>query len=91
MGGSALLAGQFTMLLSSFLFPLLTNRFTDKERKEYEERRVKSYTQYLAEKELEIEKERKESKNVFNRNYPELNTLLDQANREEQLWEHKNR
>lgn len=38
MGGSALLAGQFTMLLSSFLFPLLTNRFTDKERKEYEER-----------------------------------------------------
>ena len=89
MGGSALLAGQFTMLLSSFLFPLLTNRFTDKERKEYEERRVKSYTQYLAEKELEIEKERKREQNVFNRNYPELNTLLDQANREEQLWEHK--
>lgn len=75
MGGSALLAGQFTMLLSSFLFPLLTNRFTDKERKEYEERRVKSYTQYLAEKELEIEKERKREQNVFNRNYPELNTL----------------
>ena len=88
MGGSALLAGQFTMLLSSFLFPLLTNRFTDKERKEYEERRVKSYTQYLAEKELEIEKERKREQNVFNRNYPELNTLLDQANREEQLWVH---
>lgn len=87
MGGSALLAGQVTMLLSSFLFPLLTNRFNDKERKEYEERRIKNYTQYLAEKELEIEKEREKEQRVFNRNYPALNMLLDHVNRGERLWE----
>lgn len=87
MGGSALLAGHITMVLSAFLFPLLTNRFSDKERREYEERRVKSYTQYLAVKELEIEREREKEQRVFNRNYPALGALLEQVGGRERLWE----
>lgn len=87
MGGSALLAGHITMVLSAFLFPLLTNRFSDKERREYEERRVKSYTQYLAGKELEIEREREREQRVFNRNYPALGALLEQVSVRERLWE----
>lgn len=87
MGGSSLITGNITMLLSAFLFPLLTNRFSDKERREYEERRVKSYSQYLAGKELEIENERKKEQRVLNGNYPALQTLLDSVCRGECLWE----
>lgn len=87
MGGSALLAGHFTMLLSTVLFPLLTNRFSDKERKEYEERRVQTYTQYLAEKELELEREKEKEQKVFNRNYPPLRALLDQTAQGIGLWQ----
>lgn len=87
MGGTALAAGHVTMLLSSFLFPLLSNGYSDKERKDYDERRKVSYTKYLAEKELEIEREREEEQRILNGNYPLLNTVMDDVANDRHLWE----
>lgn len=87
MGGTALAAGHVTMLLSSFLFPLLSNGYSDKERKDYEERRKVSYTKYLAEKELEIEREREEEQRVLNGNYPLLNVIMNDVTYGRHLWE----
>lgn len=87
MGGRALAAGQFTMLLSSFVFPLLAKRFSDKERNEYEEKRTTMYKKYLAEKELEIMNERLNEQKTLNCNYSNLNSVLNYAITGERLWE----
>ena len=54
MGGSAALAGNFTMLLSSVLFPLLSSKYTDKARQDYEALRLTKYSEYLQMKQQEI-------------------------------------
>ena len=40
-GGAAALAGTYTMLLSSVLFPFLSHRYTEKEKKEIENERAR--------------------------------------------------
>ena len=46
MSGAFVLAGHFTMMISSVLFPVLTQRYTEKQRKEYEIRRNSRYKAY---------------------------------------------
>lgn len=87
MGGASLLAGNVTMVLSSVLFPLLSSRYTDKERKEYEQRRDTLYRKYLAQKEMEIRHECEQEEYLLNTNDPELRVVLQFPQDRERLWE----
>lgn len=87
MGTTAMLAGRFTTMLSSVLFPMLSHNYTEKERKEYEERRVATYLKYLAKKEAEINEERRREESVLNWNYPELRQVLQFPETGKRLWE----
>ena len=54
MGGAAALAGNFVSLISSVLFPLLNNKYSETEKQEYEKLRLIKYTEYLEKKKQEI-------------------------------------
>ena len=91
MGGSAALAGNYTMLLSSVLFPVLSQKYTEKEKKEYEERRHTKYIEYLNRKRREIEAERVREEETLKKNYPETSAMLSYATqgRTAHLWERR--
>lgn len=89
MGTTSMLAGHFTTMLSSVLFPMLSHKFTEKERKEYEERRVTAYTKYLLEKELEIFNKCNLEESVLNWNYPDIETVMTFPQDGKRLWERK--
>lgn len=89
MSTNAMLAGRFTMLFSSVLFPFLTQKYTDREKKQYEERRKTKYREYLALKEQEIRKECAQEQDVLNQNYPPLDTILSYTTRRDRLWERR--
>lgn len=59
MGGTSALTGNYATLLSTVAFPMLTQRYTEKQRKEYEEKRVETYTAYLTDLQNKIIKEKK--------------------------------
>lgn len=86
MGGSALMMGNFMMILSSLMFPFLRQRFTDKEKKEYEEKRTTRYNGYLAQKRLEIEEEIEKEEKLLNSNFPCLARILEYPNGRFHLW-----
>lgn len=89
MGGSALLAGNITMVLSSLLFPILTQRFTEKERQEYEHRREEKYLEYLKNKEEEILTEIQKEHKMLNWNYPAISQVLQFTEEKYRLWERR--
>lgn len=89
MGGSAALMGNFTMLITSVLFPFLSSKYTEKEKQEYEQKRVSKYTAYLKNKEQEIQYEIQHEWNVLNRNYPSFDEILSYADRVDKIWTHK--
>lgn len=89
MGGQALITGNFTMALTSLIFPALTQGITEKERKEYEEKRITMYKKYLAEKEKEISDEKKLEERMLNDIYPPLSTVLNFALAKKRLWERR--
>lgn len=89
MGGSAVMMGNITMLLSSLMFPFLRQRFSDKERKEYEEKRIKVYTKYLVDKKIEIENEIKREELILNKNFPDMEKILQYPFSEHSLWERR--
>ena len=97
MGGSAggmltsLLMGNYLSLISTMLFPILHRGYSDKQRKEYEEKRLRIYSQYLRNKEQEIQDEVVKEVRVLNKNYPSLNTVLHYTEATEHLWERRNR
>ena len=89
MGGRALMAGNIAMMLTSFLFPLLTNGYAEKDRKNYEERRQKKYTEYLQEKEEEIIRARDHESKILAGNYPPAREAIKTAYNRERLWERR--
>ena len=90
MGGSAALAGNYTMLLTSVLFPFMSQKYTEKEKKEYEERRHAKYTEYLESKRGEIEEERLREERILKDNYPDTSSILNYATFERNhLWERR--
>lgn len=89
MGGQALMTGNFAMALTSLIFPALTQGITEKERKEYEEKRTTMYRKYLAEKAKEIFHEKKSEERMLNDIYPALSTVLNFALTKERLWERR--
>lgn len=89
MSGAAALSGNYTMLLTSLLFPVLTQKYSDKERKEYEARRVDKYTKYLEKRKIEITSAKHDEEQTLNNNYPPLSTVLRYAMEGSKLWERR--
>ena len=95
MGGSmvmssmALLAGNITSMFSSVLFPVLTQRYTKKQKEEYEAKRQKKYGEYLKEKKNLIEEEVRYEKHVLEYNYQALSEILSYAKDGKRLWERR--
>lgn len=90
MGTTAMLAGNFTSILSAVLFPVLTQKFTDKQKKEYEEKRQNLYGNYLGQLKLDIRKEADRERRILELNYPKLNEVLSFAENGIRLWERRN-
>lgn len=89
MGGASALSGSYVMFLSSVLFPVLTQKYTDKEKKQYEERRLEKYRQYLEDKRREIQAEKENEERILRDNYPDLNHVLMYPIDRKQLWERR--
>ena len=91
MGGRSIMMGSYSMALTSLVFPFLTQRYTEKERKEYEERRVARYSEYLEQKKQEIEQECRHEYQVLNANYPSVSSVLNYSDGgSSRLWERRN-
>jgi len=91
MGGRSIMMGSYSMALTSLVFPFLTQRYTEKERKEYEERRVARYGEYLEQKKQEIEQECRHEYQVLNANYPSVSNVLNYSDGgSSRLWERRN-
>ncbi len=89
MSSASLLMGNITAMLSSVLFPVLTQKYTDKQRKDYEERRTKKYNEYLTQKKAEINEEIVREEEILNKNYPEFSEILTYVDTEKKLWERR--
>lgn len=90
MGTTSMLAGNFTSVISSMVFPLLTQKYTDKQKKEYEAKRQFVYGKYLSQLKLDIRKEADREKRILDFNYPKLSEILAFAEDETRLWERRN-
>lgn len=89
MSSASLLAGSITAMLSSVLFPVLTQKYTEKQKREYEARRVAKYSQYLREKQIQMEEEKLREESILNKNYPALQEVLTYPKRKSRLWERR--
>ena len=91
MGGRSIMMGSYSMALTSLVFPFLTQRYTEKERKEYEARRLEKYGEYLTQKKQEIEQECRHEYQVLSANYPSLASVLSYFDSfSPRLWERRN-
>lgn len=89
MSGASALSGNYIMLLSSVLFPILTQKYTDKEKQEYEEKRLAKYRQYLQQKKNEIDREKTYEEQTLRKQYPVLNDVLAYPEAGKRLWERR--
>lgn len=87
MGGASAMAGNYIMLLSMVLFPFLTQKYSEKEKKEYETRRLAKYREYLDGKRQEILDEKSYEESVLRQNYPAIQDILKYPVSGEHLWE----
>ena len=90
MGGRALVTGNLVMTLTSLVFPALTQGLTEKDRKEYEAKRLLVYRDYLAGKEQELLQEKSEEEDLLDECYPDLSSVLGFAKIKDRLWERRN-
>ena len=89
MGTTAMLAGNIAAMLSSVFFPVLTQKYTEKQKKEYEEKRQSKYGKYLKNLELQIRAEADREKRILDANYPELSKILTYTDDSGKLWERR--
>lgn len=89
MGGSALMSGNYLMLLTSLIFPALTQGISEKDRKEYEEKRTAVYREYLEKKEKDIYQEKLSEERLLNECYPGLSDTLQFSLTKKRLWERR--
>lgn len=88
MGGSAALSGNYVTLLSSVLFPFLSSKYTDAQKKEYEKLRTIKYTEYLEKKQQEISDAIDREQKELNIRYPSIKEISAMAT-SEHLWERR--
>ena len=89
MGGQALLTGNYFSAFSSMFFPALTQGFTEKDRKEYEAKRIERYREYLKSKEEEIASEIQFEETFFNDIFPGFHETLGFIKKQNRLWERR--
>ena len=89
MGGTSAMMGNYTMLLSTVLFPFLTSKYSEKEKKDYEQMRVARYTEYLKSKSEEILQEIFKEEKILNTNYPSIKYVLRYPEERDKLWSRK--
>lgn len=89
MGGRALMTGNVLMAISSMVLPALTQGLSEKERKEYEQKRVDGYRKYLVYISDVINKEKLSEEKILNFNYPPLNNVMQMVLSEKRLWDRR--
>lgn len=89
MGGQAIFSGNYLMALTSMVMPTLTQGLTEKDRKEYEEKRLVKYRNYLSAKEEEIKKEVIREVSVLNEAHPSLKEVCTFTIDQRRLWERR--
>lgn len=89
-GGSAALTGNFMPLASTLVFPFLNQKYSEKQLKEYEERRIEKYNLYLEHKKNEIMQEKEDEEFVLNELYPKIDHVLEYSKEDKRLWERRN-
>lgn len=89
MGGAAALSGNFMTLITSVLFPFLSSKFTEEQRKDYEKMRYAKYTEYLEKKSLEIADAMNYEQIALNQKYPTLSDITKQDLLVAHLWERR--
>lgn len=89
MGGQALMTGNILMAMTSMVIPTLTQGLTEKDRREYEAKRLESYRKYLAYIKDTIDNEKDQEEQKLNFNYPNLNNTLKLAITKKRLWERR--
>lgn len=89
MGGRALMTGNIFMAMTSMVMPALTQGLTEKDRKEYEKKRVEGYREYLQYISANIQEEKENEENHLNYNYPPLNTNLKMVTTKKRLWDRR--
>lgn len=90
MGANSIFTGNAMMMVSSVMFPFLSQKFTEKERAEYEETRQKKYSEYLKKKKQEIQNEILYEQDMLNEQYPVFDEVLTLGQEEGRLWERRN-
>jgi len=88
-GMQALMTGNVVSMASSLIFPFLTSKYSEKEKKEYEAKRVDLYTKYLEFKRREIEKEKYKEEKILNENYPAVDSMWGFIDTGKRLWERR--
>lgn len=89
MGGHALMTGNLLMAMSGMVMPMLTQGFTEKDRRDYEIKRVEGYYAYLNFIKTEIEEEKRTEETNLNYNYPALNDAMYLATTDQRLWDRR--
>ena len=89
MGGQALMSGNYLSAMTSMVVPSLSQGMTEKDRKEYEAKRIERYGQYLVDKAEEIERERKNEEKILNVAHPAVMDALSFALSKSRLWERR--
>ena len=89
MGGQALMRGNVLGSVTSLFLPAMTQGLTEKDRKEYEERRVERYREYLQYKAAEIEEEIRSEEMFFRDIFPSFHETLDFIRTKDRLWERR--
>lgn len=87
MGGSALMSGNIMMAMTSMVMPSLTQGFTEKDRKEYEAKRLEGYRRYLEFLRSKIQNEKYIEERTLNYNYPSLRNRMQLTSGKNRLWE----
>lgn len=83
------MAGNYTSMISSVLFPVLTSKYTEKQRQEYESRRTRLYTAYLNQKAAEIQNVRFLELKDLKENNPDAEELSEILKRKHRMWERR--
>ncbi len=89
MGGSAIMTGNYLGAVSSMVLPALTQGLTEKDRKEYEEKRIDRYRKYLESIANEIESEIRFEETFLNDVFPGLHDTLSFVTNRTRLWERR--
>lgn len=89
MAGNSLMRGNYTSILTSLLFPLLSQKYTENEKKQYESLRQKRYNEYLEARQNDIEKEKGNEEYVLQSNYPPISKVISYLSDRVQLWERR--